>query len=214
LESSKQWIKNNVTINNMTKKNLKILTSLITLLITVFLIYRNLNSTQILSQSVSPSLEPVATSSAVQISPLPDGLIPAQVVKVVDGDTIDVSLNGQTKPVRFLGMNTPETVDPRRGVQCFGHEASDETKSLLSGKIVYLAKDISETDKYDRLLRFIYLPQPDGSLLFVNDYLVREGFAQIDTFPPDVKYVERFAQAQEEARVNNRGLWAKCGGQI
>ncbi len=129
------------------------------------------------------------------------------VAKVVDGDTIGL-INGQT--VRFIGIDTPETVDPRRPVGCFGKEASNETKSLLVNKEVILQKDVSDTDKYNRLLRYIFLPLDNGQILFVNDYLVREGFAKVLTYPPDVKYNEQLRQAEKEARENNRGLWGRC----
>lgn len=132
------------------------------------------------------------------------------VTKVVDGDTIEVLVNGQKKTVRLIGINTPETVDPRRPVQCFGKEASQETKRLLIGKQVYLTKDVSETDKYNRLLRFVYLPVETNQVLFVNDYLVRMGFAQNYPYPPDVKYEDQFRQAEEEAKNQKRGLWTAC----
>lgn len=146
---------------------------------------------------------PLATSSAVK------GIEGEQalVTKVIDGDTIELE-DGQK--VRLIGIDTPETVDPRRPVGCFGKEASNETKKLLSGKVVILQKDVSEKDKYNRLLRLIFLPLEDGRILFVNDYLIREGFAKIYTYPPDVKFNEQLLQAEKEARVNNRGLWAKC----
>lgn len=131
----------------------------------------------------------------------------ALVSKVVDGDTIELE-NG--KVVRFVGIDTPETVDPRRPVGCFGKEASNETKGLLSGKKVILQKDVSETDKYKRLLRYVFLPLEDGQTLFVNDYLVREGFAKVYTYPPDVKFNEQFRQAEKEARESKKGLWGKC----
>ncbi|MBI2337724.1 thermonuclease family protein [Candidatus Daviesbacteria bacterium] len=129
------------------------------------------------------------------------------VSKVVDGDTIELA-NGQT--VRLIGIDTPETVDPRRPVGCFGKEASNEAKSLLSGKEIILQKDVSETDKYKRLLRYVFLPLENGQVLFVNDYLVREGFAKVLTYPPDVKFNEQFRQAEKEARENRRGLWGRC----
>ena len=133
-----------------------------------------------------------------------------QVVRVVDGDTIVVEMDGKQYSLRYIGIDTPETVDPRRGVQCFGVEASKENKSLVEGKKVILEKDISETDKYNRILRYVYLKLDDGSLLFVNDYLVRQGFARNLTYPPDVKYQQRFIEAEREARDNKRGLWSKC----
>lgn len=139
-----------------------------------------------------------------------DNAVAADVSKVVDGDTIEVIINGEKYKLRYIGINTPETVDPRRSVECFGREASNENKRLVEGKRVYLQKDISETDKYSRLLRYVYLPLDDGSLLFLNDYLIRQGFAQASNFPPDVKYVDQFKLAQKEAKDNNRGLWASC----
>ena len=155
----------------------------------------------------------VATSSA---SPTQFGSIQgvegerAQVSEVIDGDTIKVSLQGQEQTVRFVGMDTPETLDPRRPVGCFGKEASNETKKLLTGKVVILQKDVSNTDKYKRLLRYVYLPIDENQTLFVNDYLVRMGFAKVYTYPPDVKFNEQFRQAEKEARENKRGLWGRC----
>ncbi len=134
-----------------------------------------------------------------------------QVTRVVDGDTIVVSIGANMeKTVRFIGMDTPETVDPKRPVGCFGKEASNETKSLLTGKTVILQKDVSETDKYGRILRYIFLPLPDGQTLFVNDLLVREGFARVLTYPPDVKYDGQFKQAQDIAKQLKKGLWGSC----
>lgn len=131
----------------------------------------------------------------------------ALVTKVIDGDTIVV--NGKST-VRFIGVDTPETVDPRRPVGCFGKEASNETKQLLSGQEIILQKDVSDTDKYGRSLRYIFLPLENGRILFVNDYLIREGFAKVLTYPPDVKYNEQFRQAEKGARESKRGLWGKC----
>lgn len=146
---------------------------------------------------------PIATSSATQ------GIEGerALVRRVVDGDTIEL-WNGKT--VRFIGMDTPETVDPRRPVGCFGKEASNETKNLLTGKIVILQKDTSDTDKFGRLLRLIYLPLENGEILFVNDYLIREGFAKVKTYPPDVKFESRFSAAERQAKEVKKGLWGKC----
>ncbi len=129
------------------------------------------------------------------------------VTKVIDGDTIEIE-GGQK--VRLVGIDTPETVDPRRPVGCFGKEASNEVKKLLSGKGIIMQKDISDTDKYGRLLRYVYLPLESGQMLFINDYLVREGFARVYTYPPDVKFNEQFVEADREARENQRGLWKSC----
>lgn len=124
------------------------------------------------------------------------------VTKVIDGDTIEIESG---EKIRFIGINTPETVDPRRKVECFGREASLKTKQLLEGKRVHLEKDINETDKFGRLLRYIHLGD-----LFVNEYLAREGFAYSSSYPPDIKYQTILDLAAEEAKENKRGLWAIC----
>jgi len=123
-----------------------------------------------------------------------------KVIQVIDGDTIKIE-SGQK--VRLIGIDTPETVDPNRPVGCYGQEASNFTKSRLEGKSVELEKDVSDTDKYDRLLRYIWL---DGVLF--NETLVREGYAQVSTYPPDVKYQNKFLAAQAEARNQKKGLWS------
>lgn len=157
----------------------------------------------------SPTPTPLAEVTQIATSSAALGIEGERVLvsKVVDGDTIDLE-DGRT--VRFVGVDTPETVDPRRPVGCFGKEASNETKSLLSGKVVILQKDVSDKDKYNRILRYIYLPLDNGEILFVNDYLVREGFAKVYTYPPDVKFDAQFRQAEQEAKLNKRGLWGKC----
>jgi micrococcal nuclease len=124
-----------------------------------------------------------------------------QVARVVDGDTIEL-VGGER--VRYIGVNAPESVKPNSAVECFGKEASAKNKELVEGQAIRLEKDVSDRDKYGRLLRYVYLE--DGT--FVNDWLVREGYAYAATFPPDVRYSDQFKQAQQEARKNKRGLWA------
>ncbi|MBI4281788.1 thermonuclease family protein [Candidatus Uhrbacteria bacterium] len=124
------------------------------------------------------------------------------VTRVVDGDTIEIE--GGEK-VRYIGMNTPESVDPRRAVQCFGKEASAYNKKLVLGKRVRLEPDVEDRDKYHRLLRYVWL----GDTM-INEQLVTDGYAQTMTITPNVKYVDLFKQAQTEAREEQRGLWAKC----
>jgi micrococcal nuclease len=123
----------------------------------------------------------------------------------VDGDTIDVSIAGQNATVRYIGVDTPETVDPRQPVGCYGHEASAFNKMLVEGENVELEKDVSETDRFGRLLRYVFV---DGQM--VNEMLVRDGYAVVGTYPPDVKFQERFLMLQREAREAGRGLWAAC----
>lgn len=160
---------------------------------------------------ILPTTQPVpyAAESTQSVTPGIEGEA-AFVSKVVDGDTIHVTINGQEFTARLLGVDTPETVDPRKSVQCFGKEASNEVKKLLTHREVILQKDVSETDKYKRILRFVFLPLGDGDYLFVNDYLIRQGFAKPLTIPPDVKYSEQFLEAAREAREQKRGLWGRC----
>ncbi|MDD5083972.1 MAG: thermonuclease family protein [Candidatus Moranbacteria bacterium] len=129
------------------------------------------------------------------------------VKRVVDGDTIELE---DGRKVRYIGVNTPESVKVNSPAECFGKEASAKNKELVEGKSVRLEKDVSEADRYGRLLRFVYLE--DGT--FVNDELVRAGYARVSTFPPDVKLAEQFKQAEREARENKRGIWADetCAG--
>lgn len=124
----------------------------------------------------------------------------SHVLRVVDGDTIELE---SKQKVRYIGIDTPETIDPRRPVGCFGREASSKNKELVEGKDVRLVKDISETDKYGRLLRYVYVGD-----IFVNEYLVREGYARASSYPPDVRYRDLFREAEADARINKRGLWA------
>ena len=131
------------------------------------------------------------------------------VTEVVDGDTVKIEGD---RTVRYIGVDTPETKHPKKQVECFGREASDANKALVEGKYIYLQRDVSETDRYQRLLRYIYLPNPQstGEAIFVNEYLVEQGYAHLLTYPPDVKYDEVFRAAEKQAREANRGLWGKC----
>jgi len=130
-----------------------------------------------------------------------------RVTQFDDGDTIIVDMNGVEEKVRFIGIDTPETKDPRKPVQCFGKAASEFTKNLIGDKPVKLEADPTNTnrDRYSRLLRYVYLP--DGT--FVNLEIVKQGygFAYVG-FP--VQKMEEFKAAQRQAREQNRGLWAGC----
>lgn len=129
-----------------------------------------------------------------------------QVTKVSDGDTFRVLIGGQKEKVRLLGINTPESKDPRRGAECYGKEAAAIAGKLLSGKAVRLEGDPGQPDrdKYGRLLRYAYLR--DGT--FVNLELVKRGYAHEATYGRPHKYREQFRQAQAEAEKNKRGLWS------
>lgn len=133
----------------------------------------------------------------------------ATVAKAIDGDTVELTTG---EKVRYVGIDTPETKHPTKGVQCFGREASARNKELVEGKKILMEKDVSNTDRYDRLLRYIYLPNPEASqeAIFVNEYLVEQGYAQALTYPPDVKYNQIMLNAQKAAQQGKKGLWSKC----
>jgi micrococcal nuclease len=143
-----------------------------------------------------PSFSSVATTTAV----FETGLI--KVVRIVDGDTI--VLEGGMK-LRYIGINAPESVDPRRAIQCFGKEASSRNTELVNGKMVRLEKDVSETDRYGRLLRYVYV----GDTM-INEQLVKDGYALASAYPPDIKHQPRLKAAEEEAKRNKKGLWSAC----
>ena len=132
------------------------------------------------------------------------------VTRVVDGDTIIVASGNDTVRVRLIGVNTPETVDPRRPVECFGKEASAHTKQLLApGTAVRLERDAEPLDRYGRTLAYVYRASDN---LFVNLQLVADGFGQTMTIPPNVTFADRFRTAERTARSEGRGLWSKCRG--
>lgn len=128
--------------------------------------------------------------------------VEALVLRVIDGDTIEVSISGETYRVRYIGIDAPETVAPGRPVGWMGPEATAANKDLVEGRTVYLEKDVSEVDQYGRLLRYVFVRE-----LFVNVELVRRGYAQVTTHPPDVKYQALLLEAQREARIAGAGLW-------
>lgn len=125
-----------------------------------------------------------------------------KIVRVIDGDTIEIE--GGEK-VRYIGIDTPETVDPRKSAQCFGVEAFNKNRELVESKMARLEKDITNRDKYNRLLRYVWVGDT-----FVNLELVKQGFAYSYSYPPDVKYQEEFIKAQQEAREAKRELWGSC----
>jgi micrococcal nuclease len=132
----------------------------------------------------------------------------ATVTRVIDGDTIEVVVGGVLATVRYIGIDTPETVRPGTPVEWMGPEASAANRRLVAGARVVLEKDVSETDRYGRLLRYVWLRSADGGWRLVNRILVRDGFASVSTYPPDVKYTDALLlPAQRQARKAGRGLW-------
>lgn len=133
----------------------------------------------------------------------------ARVVRVVDGDTIVAAIDGGApdERVRLIGVDTPETVKPGSPVGCYGKAASAFTHRLLDGERVRLEQDVEPRDRYGRLLAYVVRAR-DG--LDVNAELVRRGFAQVLTIPPNVRHADRFLALQQAARRAGRGLWAAC----
>ncbi|MFA7676156.1 MAG: thermonuclease family protein [Candidatus Shapirobacteria bacterium] len=128
------------------------------------------------------------------------------VTKIIDGDTLMVKINDKEESVRLIGIDTPETVDPRKTVQCFGKEASEKMKELVENKMVKLEADLTQNDrdKYNRLLRYVYLE--DGTL--VNKKLIEEGFGFEYTYKIPYKFQVEFKEAQKLAEEKKMGLWA------
>jgi len=149
--------------------------------------------------TITPTME--TSSPTIQFTSL-------YVVKtVIDGDTIQIDVAGKKETIRLIGIDSPETVDPRKPVQCFGTEASKKAKELLSGKKVGLEADASqgERDKYNRLLRYVFLE--DGT--HINLLMIREGFAHEYTYQSNpYKYQSEFIKAEQSAREGKKGLWA------
>jgi micrococcal nuclease len=152
----------------------------------------------------------------------PPGFERASVTRVIDGDTIEVTILGRVEgpgagrariggsyDVRLIGMDTPESVKPGSPVECFGREASAAMKALVEGREVTLVKDVEETDAYGRLLRYVYLGEE-----LVGARLVANGYAHAYTYPPDVRHADLFVALQREARAEDRGLWSpeSCNG--
>jgi len=127
----------------------------------------------------------------------------AAVVRIVDGDTIYVRFDGHDEKVRYIGMDTPETHHPTRGEEPGGREATEVNRRLVEGKTVRLELDVRERDRYGRLLAYVYVGET-----MVNAELVRLGYAQVMTVPPNVRHANLFVRLQREAREAGRGLWA------
>jgi micrococcal nuclease len=135
------------------------------------------------------------------------GGLRGRVVRVTDGDTIRVALPGRVERVRYIGIDTPEEVKPDTPVQCFARRAAAENGHLVAGREVRLVLDVEPRDRFGRLLAYVYRAR-DG--LFVNDALVRGGYARTLTIPPNVRYAARFADHARRARRAGRGLWSAC----
>lgn len=178
--------------------------AIISLLVTLLIVFSYLGTQQQIKTPPQPRVEgiqvvPTKTHSLNQSEK-------ADVIKVVDGDTITVLLNGKKQTIRIIGIDTPETVDPRKPVQCYGQAASDRAKELLSNQPVWLESDPTQgnTDKYGRLLRYVFI---NGS----DDYglgAILEGYAHEYTYDVPYKYQVEYKKAEKAAMTAKIGLWA------
>ena len=135
-------------------------------------------------------------------------IVHGTVVRAVDGDTIIVESGGRTEDVRLIGMDTPETVDPRRPVGCYGPQASTYTKHLLTGRRVTLEYDRVQRDRYGRYLAYVFLDGPPR--VFVDARLVALGYARTMAIPPNTAHAPLFAHLERRAALAGRGLWSAC----
>lgn len=126
----------------------------------------------------------------------------AVVKRVIDGDTLELA-NGER--LRYIGIEAPELVHPEEPIECFAREAAARNRELVEGKEVRLERDISDRDRYGRLLRYVWVGER-----MINLKLVEEGYASAAAFPPDVKYADEFVVAERRARETNSGLWMVC----
>jgi len=148
------------------------------------------------------------TSCTTRISPDAGGRVFATVTRVVDGDTIHISINGTREEIRLIGVDTPETVHPTKPVQCFGPEASAHTKQLLPrGTRVYLVRDVESRDRYGRLLAYVYRAADN---LFINNELVLNGWARPYPYPPNTTLETTFSESAHHAETHRLGLWSRC----
>jgi len=142
--------------------------------------------------------------------PLPDGAN-GRIVKVIDGDTVDVSMNGRTERIRLIGIDTPETKKPNTPIQCFGPEASKHTKELLPVDTpVLVQRDVEARDPYGRLLGYIYRTSDN---LFVNQDLIVNGFARPLSIAPNTAFAGEFATLAHTAQNSKIGLWGECASE-
>ena len=142
------------------------------------------------------------------IQSVSDGALSYKVIRVIDGDTLVLQVGDSEERVRLIGIDTPETLDPRKPVQCFGKEASGRAKEMLEGKNVLIKSDATQMDrdKYGRLLRYVFLE--DGTSF--NKYMIENGFAHEYTYTVPYEYQTEFKNAEKVARSEKRGMWGEC----
>lgn len=171
-------------------------------------------TTEAVAENIQPEVVDIAAKAVITQPVSTQPSTPSQgykVTEVVDGDTIKVSMNGSIETLRVIGLDTPETLDPRKPVQCFGKEASNKAKSFLTGKTITLEADATqgERDKYGRLLRYVFLDGVDYGKMMIS-----EGYAHEYTYKLPYKYQTAYKAAQASAGASKLGFWAPntCNG--
>ena len=156
----------------------------------------------------------IGLASCSSSSPLPNGQVDlvkiadGKIVKVVDGDTVDIDIDGHTERVRLIGVNTPETKHPTKPIECFGPEASAYLTQLLpKGTTVRIERDVEARDRYGRMLLYLYLGSND---LFINLDLVARGYGTPMSIEPNTFHRNDFVRAAAQAEAANVGLWKAC----
>jgi micrococcal nuclease len=160
-------------------------------------------TTQMQDKKPSAVVKPAAKKPSATPKTGSTTFISAKVLRVVDGDTLVVTIDGKQDTVRLILVDTPETKKPNTPIQPFGPEASAFTKKELEGSDVKLERDVSERDKYKRLLAYVY----KGDKMF-NELLLEKGLARVAIYPPDVKYIDRFNKIQKVAQASKVGIWS------
>jgi micrococcal nuclease len=159
------------------------------------------------AEPITPSDVPAAPAGAPAVPAVPG--LAATVRQVIDGDTIDIAVDGLVETVRLIGIDTPEKTGGLRPAECFGDEASAFAGQIMpEGSTVRLVRDTEARDRYDRLLAYVY--RDDGT--FVNLALVDNGYAAAYPFEPNTTFADDFRAAEERARRLHLGLWGRCGG--
>lgn len=162
-----------------------------------FSIFLTSNTTPIKHNVLSPSPSPMVLSASTE-----DTKVTSVVTKVIDGDTFKIA-SGET--VRLIGINAPEISNGSRKNECFSIKAKEYLQNLVLNKEVTLEKDISNTDSFGRILRYAYLKD-----LFINEDLVKNGYAQAINYQPDTKYETTLQKAQSNAFLSQTGIWKEC----
>lgn len=154
------------------------------------------------SSGVGPARSPASDPGLAPVGPTEE----ARVLRIVDGDTIRVDRGRGSETLRYIGIDTPETVRPNSPVEWMGREAAEANRTLVDGRAVVLERDVSDVDGFGRLLRYVWLDEGSGWLM-VNLELVARGYATAVTYPPDVRWTDALLEAQAAARDAGVGLW-------